>query len=128
MSAENAPKTITVMIVDDEAFFRKLLHDILTEGGMSVVAEAGDGREAVEQFRHHRPDVILMDIYMAEMSGIDATREIISVDSNAHIFICSGVGFDQDLDAALQAGAQGVIYKPFYAEEVLDTIRRAVSI
>ena len=73
----------TVMIVDDELFFRTLLREILEKQGMIVVAEAVNGRDAVEKYRQHRPDVTIMDIVMPEMHGIDATREIIAADAHA---------------------------------------------
>lgn len=119
-------RSISVMIVDDELFFRGLLRDILTRAGFAVVAEANNGADAVEMFRQHSPDVVLMDIYMPGRNGIESTRDIVAMNREAKILICSGVGFDQDLDAAMQAGAKGVIYKPFYEEEVVDTIRKAL--
>ena len=117
----------TVLIVDDELFFRGLLRDILAKAGFNVVADAADGAEAVELYRKHLPEIVLMDIYMPEKSGIDSIREIMAVDPQAKILVCSGVGYDMDLDAALQAGAHGVIYKPFYDEEVLETIRKTLA-
>lgn len=115
------------MIVDDELFFRGLLRDILTRAGLNVVAEASNGADAVEMYRKLSPSIVLMDIYMPEKNGIDSTRDIIAIDKNARILICSGVGYDQDLDAAIQAGARGVVYKPFYDEEVLEAVRNALA-
>ncbi len=117
----------TVMVVDDELFFRGLLRDILARDGLHVVAEASDGTEAVALYREYSPAIVLMDIYMPEKSGIDSTREILALDPGAKILICSGVGYDQDLEAAIQAGARGVIYKPFYDEEVLALVRKTLS-
>jgi len=120
-------QTATVLIVDDELFFRGLLRDILAKAGFNVVADAADGAEAVELYRKHLPEIVLMDIYMPEKSGIDSIREIMAVDPQARILVCSGVGYDMDLDAALQAGARDVIYKPFYDEEVLEIIRKTLA-
>lgn len=117
----------TVLIVDDELFFRGLLRDILVKGGFNVVADAADGAEAVELYRTHLPAIVLMDIYMPEKSGIESIREIMAVDPGAKILVCSGVGYDMDLDAAMQSGARGVIYKPFFDEEVLETIRKTLA-
>jgi len=117
----------TVLIVDDELFFRGLLRDLLSKAGLTVVADAANGAEAIELYRKHRPALVLMDIYMPEMSGIEATRDIIALDAGAKILICSGVGFDMDLDAAMRVGARGVIYKPFYDEEVLGVIRETLA-
>jgi two-component system chemotaxis response regulator CheY len=120
-------RVATVMIVDDELFFRGLLRDILTKDGLQVVAEAANGVEAVALYKEHSPAIVLMDIYMPEKNGIDTTREIMALDPQARILICSGVGYDQDLEAALQQGARGVIYKPFFDEEVLDIIRKTLA-
>lgn len=120
-------RAATIMIVDDELFFRGLLRDILTKGGFKVIAEAANGADAVAMYRQHLPNLVLMDIYMPEKSGIESTREIMAIDPQARILICSGIGYDQDLDAALQAGARGVIYKPFYEEEVLENINNTLA-
>ncbi len=117
----------SILIVDDELFFRELLRDILTKQGYAIVAEAADGVEAVDKFRTFRPDIIIMDIFMPGGNGIEAAREITSLDRNAKVLICSGVGYDDDIEAALQAGAKGVIYKPFLPTEVMDAINKAMA-
>lgn len=116
-----------ILVVDDEMFFRSLLRDILTQNGWSDVIEAADGDEAVLMYREHAPSLVLMDIYMPDKSGIDSTREIISINPAAKILICSGVGYDQDLQAALQAGAKDVIYKPFYETEVVESVKKTLA-
>lgn len=110
------------MIVDDELFFRGLLRDILKQEGFPVVAEAVDGSEAIEKYRLHRPAITIMDIFMPEKNGIEATKEIVSIDKNAKVVICSGIGYDDDVEAALSAGARGVILKPFMPKEITETI------
>jgi two-component system chemotaxis response regulator CheY len=117
----------TAMIVDDELFFRELLRDILAKEGFTVVAEAANGSEAVEKYRAHRPAVTLMDIFMPVENGIDATREIVAIDSNARVLICSGIGYDDDIEVALKSGARDVIYKPFMPEEVMASINKALA-
>jgi two-component system, chemotaxis family, chemotaxis protein CheY len=117
----------TVLIVDDELFFRGLLRDILEQNGYSVIAEASDGIDAVAQFRLHRPDLTIMDIFMPEGNGIESTREIRSLDRNARVLICSGVGYDDDIDAALEAGARDIIYKPFMPDEVIGCVEKALA-
>jgi two-component system, chemotaxis family, chemotaxis protein CheY len=116
-----------ILIVDDEAFFRGLLSDMLKQNGYSVIAEAANGEEAVAKFRELSPALVMMDIYMPGKGGIEATREIISIDPSAKILICSGTGFDEDLDAALKAGAKGAVYKPFYDDEVLESVGKALA-
>lgn len=117
----------TIMIVDDERFFREVLREMLVKDGFTVVAEASSGDEAVQKFAEFAPALVLMDIYMPGMSGIEATREIVTSDAAAKIIICSGTGYDDDIKAAIQAGALGIIYKPFYDEEVLQTVRSILA-
>ena len=116
----------TIMIVDDELFFREVLRDILTQGGFTVVAEVADGSEAFAKYRFHRPAITIMDIFMQGKNGIEATQEIVSFDKDAKVLICSGVGFDEDIDAAYQAGACGVILKPLIPDEILETIKKVM--
>jgi two-component system, chemotaxis family, chemotaxis protein CheY len=122
-----ALKEIRVLIVDDELFFRKVLRDMLTKIGFTVVAEAADGKEAVRQFATHRPNVTLMDIYMPEQSGIEATKEILAINKNAKIIICSASDADYDTQAALDAGAKSILMKPFVAKEVYESIRKVLT-
>lgn len=117
----------TVMIVDDEIFYRRILRDILEKEGFSVVAEAVDGVEAVKSFKDCRPAVVLMDIYMPNKSGMDATKEILLIDGNAKVVICSGQGYDEDARASLATGARHVILKPFIKDEVIDIVNRLAS-
>jgi two-component system chemotaxis response regulator CheY len=119
--------TSTVLLADDELFFRQVLGRMLRDNGYTVVAEASDGEEAVLKFRESAPALVFMDIYMPNMNGIEATRKIIAVNPAAKIVICSGTGYDDDIDAALKAGARGVIFKPFFDEEVLETVRTVLA-
>ena len=127
MDNNSSPVARTIMIVEDEYFFRELLRDILENEGFTVVAEAVDGAEGVEKYRLIRPDLTIMDIFMPEKNGIDATREIVSGDANAKILICSGTGYDEHVEDAMQAGARGVIYKPFFSQEVVEIINKVLS-
>lgn len=127
MSSTSADKNLTVLIVDDELFFRELLRELLVDEGFTVVAEAANGDEAVEKYRAFLPRITIMDIFMPGKSGIDATREIVSFDNNAKVLICSGVGYNDDVEAALSAGARDVIYKPFMPEEVVAIINKALA-
>jgi two-component system chemotaxis response regulator CheY len=114
------------MIVDDEAFFRSLLRDILEKEGFTVVAEAVNGEDAVAKYRQYRPAVTIMDIFMPEKHGIDATREIVEFDKNARVLICSASGFDDEVEAAFGAGARALILKPFMPDEITDTIDKVL--
>jgi two-component system, chemotaxis family, chemotaxis protein CheY len=117
----------TVLIVDDELFFRELLREILEKNGYAVIAEASDGIDAVAQFMVHRPALTVMDIFMPEGNGIEATREILSLDPEARVVVCSGVGYEDDIEAALDAGALGIIYKPFMPDEVINSLSKALG-
>jgi two-component system chemotaxis response regulator CheY len=122
-----ALKDITILIVDDELFFRQVLRDILEKIGFTVVAEAADGNEAVEKFRVHRPHVTIMDIYMPEKNGIDATKEMVALDSRAKVLVCSASDYDYDIQAALDAGATLTLMKPFVPKEVYEGIKKALT-
>lgn len=122
-----ALKDINIMIVDDESFFRQVLRDILEKIGFTVVAEAANGNEALAQYRKYRPHITIMDIYMPEKNGIDATREMIAIDSNAKVLVCSASDYDQDTQAALDVGAKAILLKPFVPKEIYEAIKKALT-
>lgn len=115
-----------VLIVDDVAFVRKTLAEILTQANYQVVGEASDGAEAVDQYVKLRPDLVTMDVVMPQMSGIDATRRIIKMDKNAKIVIISAMGQENLVMEAINVGAKDYILKPFSAEEVVKTVEHAL--
>ena len=115
------------MIVDDELFFRQMLRDILVEAGFTIVAEASNGVEAVANYRKYRPEITIMDIFMPEENGVAAIKEIIAYDKNARVLIYTGIGFDEDAEVALQAGAKEVILKSFSPEEVMAVINKVLT-
>jgi two-component system chemotaxis response regulator CheY len=117
----------TIMIADDELFFRQMLRDMLVEAGFTVVAEASNGIEAVDKYRKHRPEITIMDIFMPEENGIAAIKEIIAIDKNAKVLIYTGIGFDEDAEVALRAGAKEVILKSFSPEEVTAVIKKMLT-
>ena len=117
----------TVMIVDDAFFMRNLLRSILEMAGYRVVAEAEDGEKAVAAYREHRPDLVIMDVIMPVMNGVDAARQILDFDRDACVVMCSIIGLEQMVDAAREAGAAGVIFKPFTADEVITTLWQALG-
>ena len=127
MDNTSAKPSATVMIVDDELFFREMLRDVLVNAGFNIVAEALDGDEAVDKYRMHRPDITVMDIFMPEKNGIDAIKEIIAFDADARILIYTGLGFDDDAEVALRAGARDVVLKTFSPEEVTEVIKRVLA-
>jgi two-component system, chemotaxis family, chemotaxis protein CheY len=127
MENSSTQSSVTVMVVDDEFFFREMLRDVLASGGFKVVAEASNGVEAVELYRRLRPQITIMDIFMPEQNGIDSIKEIIAFDKEAKILIYTGLGFDDDVEVALKAGAREVILKTFFPEEVTAVINKVLA-
>lgn len=122
-----ALKDVRILIVDDEAFYRNALREILEKIGFTVVAEAADGREAVRMFLTHRPHVTIMDVYMSGKNGIDATREMIALDKNANVLTSSASDCASDTQAVLKVGAKGVLKKPFEAKEIYEAVKTVLG-
>lgn len=116
-----------ILIVDDAAFMRMMIRDILTKNGYEVVGEAQDGAQAVEKYKELHPDLVTMDITMPEMDGIAALKEIRKMDSNAKIIMCSAMGQQAMVIDAIQAGAKDFIVKPFQADRVIEAIKKTLS-
>ena len=116
-----------VLIVDDAAFMRMMVKDILSKNGYEIVGEAENGMKALEKFQELKPDLVTMDITMPEMDGITAVKEIKKVDPNAKVVMCSAMGQQAMVIEAIQAGARDFIVKPFQADRVLEAIRQAVG-
>jgi DNA-binding NarL/FixJ family response regulator len=115
---------IRVLAVDDHSVFRQGIASLLEDQpDMTLVAEASNGREAIQQFRAHRPDVTLMDLQMPEMNGLDAAIAIRSEFPNARIVVLTTYSGDVQVLRALKAGAQGYLLKSLLHEELLKTIR-----
>ena len=122
-----ALKDVRILIVDDEIFFRRVLRDLLEKIGFTVVAEAADGKEAVDGYRAHRPHIVIMDIYMPDKNGIEATREMVAINPRANVLVASASDYDEDTQAALNAGARAILKKPFVPKEVYETIRKVLT-
>ena len=116
-----------ILIVDDAAFMRMMIKDILTKNGYEVVAEAANGVEAVELYKSHQPDLVTMDITMPDMDGIEAVKQIKAIDPNAKIIMCSAMGQQSMVMDAIRAGAKDFIVKPFQAERVLEAINKVIG-
>src|SRR5258708_22531336 len=116
-----------VLVVDDAAFMRATLRDIFGRAGYNVVGEAKNGREAVELYARHLPDLVTMDIVMPELSGIEAVRIITASHPQAKIIMCSAMGQQSLVIEAIQAGARDFVIKPFQAARVLEAAARALE-
>jgi DNA-binding NarL/FixJ family response regulator len=115
---------IRVLAADDHEIVRDGIASLIgTQSDMQLIAQASDGREAVEQFRKHHPDVTLMDLQMPDMSGTDAINAIRGEFPEARIVVLTTYAGDAQVKRALQAGAQGYLLKGLLRKELLDTIR-----
>lgn len=115
-----------VLVVDDAAFMRKMVGDVLTADGHEVVGEATNGVEALARFQELRPDLTTLDITMPERDGLTALRDILSFDPTAKIVMCSALGQESKVLESLKAGAKDFIVKPFQPERVRDAITKAL--
>ncbi len=116
-----------VLIVDDAAFMRMMIKDILTKNGYEIAGEAENGQVAIDKFKEVKPDLVTMDITMPEMDGIAAVKAILGFDSSARVIMCSAMGQQSMVIDAIQAGAKDFIVKPFQPERVLEAVSKALS-
>jgi DNA-binding NarL/FixJ family response regulator len=118
------PKQIRVLVVDDHPLLRQGIAGLIAdESDITLVAEAANGREAVQQFRTHRPDITLMDLQMPEMNGLDAMVNILGEFPDARIIVLTTYSGDVQALRAIQAGARAYLLKNSLHKELLDTIR-----
>src|SRR5712692_4305637 len=119
-----SPNSIRILAVDDHPLFRSGIAALLaTQPDMSLVAEASNGREAIERFRAHRPDITLMDLQMPDMNGIDAMIAIRDEFPEARIIVLTTYTGDVQVFRAIKAGAQAYVIKNLVHKELLQTIR-----
>ncbi len=116
-----------ILICDDAAFMRMMIKDILTKNGYNVAGEAENGAKAVEKYNELKPDLVLMDITMPEMDGIQALKNIKASDAGAQVIMCSAMGQQAMVIEAIQAGAKDFIVKPFQADRVLEAVKKVVG-
>ncbi len=118
---------LRAIIVDDDPFARKMIKDALQRAGVTVIAEAHNGRQAVELTRHYHPDVVLMDVVMPELDGIAATRRIIKDDPRQVIIILTTADSDEIGLLGLSAGARGFLAKDVDVDILPQAIHGALS-
>ena len=119
---------IDVLIADDLKFIKLVLRELVEKAGFRVVREASNGQEAVELYKDKRPDVVLMDITMPKMDGLTALKQILRLDPQAKIIMCSALGQQSLIVQALQLGAKDFIVKPFREERVIAAIKKILDI
>ena len=116
-----------ILIVDDSAFMRMMIKDILTKNGYNVIGEAENGAKAFEKYNELKPDLVLMDITMPEVDGIAALKKIKGADPNALIIMCSAMGQQAMVIEAIQGGAKDFIVKPFQPDRVLEAVKKVIG-
>jgi two-component system chemotaxis response regulator CheY len=119
---------INVLIADDLKFIKLVLRELVEKAGFRVVGEASNGEEAVELYQDKRPDVVLLDITMPKMDGLAALKQILKIDPEAKVIMCSALGQQSLMVQALQLGAKDFIVKPFREERVIAAIKHILDI
>ncbi|UOE93261.1 MULTISPECIES: response regulator [Bacillaceae] len=117
----------SVLIVDDAAFMRMMIKDILSKNDFEIAGEAANGAEAIEKYKELKPDLVTMDITMPEKDGIQALKEIKEIDGNAKIIMCSAMGQQSMVIDAIQSGAKDFVVKPFQADRVIEAIKKVLG-
>lgn len=116
-----------ILIVDDAAFMRMMIKDILTKNGYNVVGEAENGQVAIAKYKELKPDLVLMDITMPQVDGIQALKGIKAEDGGAKVIMCSAMGQQAMVIESIQAGAKDFIVKPFQADRVIEAVKKVVG-
>ena len=116
-----------ILLVDDAAFMRMMVKETLTKAGYTDLYEAADGMQAVETYNDIKPDLVLMDITMPNMDGLEALKAIKSKDPNANIVMCSAMGQESMVIDAIKSGAKDFIVTPFKPDRILKTVSSIVD-
>jgi len=116
-----------ILVVDDAAFMRMMVKDILVKNGYEVVGEAENGLRAVERYKETEPDLVIMDITMPEMDGIEAVKQIKKINNAAKIIMCSAMGQQGMVIESIQAGARDFIVKPFQADRIIEAVKKVLG-
>ena len=111
-----------ILLVDDAAFMRKVVRDTLSKNGYNDLYEAVDGADAVEKYTEISPDLVIMDITMPNMDGLEALKAIRAKDGSANVVMCSAMGQESMVMDAVRSGAKDFIVKPFKPDRVLKTV------
>lgn len=116
-----------ILVVDDAAFMRMMVKDVLTKNGYTNILEAENGANAVEKYKIEKPDLVVMDITMPVMDGIQALKAIKEFDSNAKVIMCSAMGQEAMVMDAVSSGALDFIVKPFKPDRVIQAVSKALE-
>ena len=116
-----------ILVVDDAAFMRMMIKDSLSKNGYTNLVEAEDGAAAVEKYQSEHPDLVIMDITMPNLNGIQALQAIRAIDSNAKVIMCSAMGQESMVVEAIRFGALDFIVKPFKPDRFLQTVNKVLG-
>ena len=114
----------TILIADDTTFMREMLKSALDPEKFQIIGEATDGAMAVEYYKEKKPDLLILDINMPKMNGIDALTEIMKIDPNAKVIMCSDQKYESMIMMALKKGAKDFVIKPFTSYDVLLAVKK----
>lgn len=113
-----------VLVVDDAAFMRVSIKNMITKHGFEVVGEAENGKIAVQKFQELSPDIVTLDITMPEMNGLDALKEIMKNNPNAIVIMVSALGQESMVREAVMSGAKGFVVKPFKEDVIVSALNK----
>lgn len=116
-----------ILIVDDAAFMRMTIKKMVEAHGHEAVGEAENGVEAIKKYQELRPDIVLLDITMPEMNGVDAMKALKGLDAGVKVIICSAMGQQAMVAQTIQAGAKDFIVKPFVEERLMASIDKVIN-
>lgn len=128
MTEANSSAGIRAVIADDEAFIRQVLLKMLERLGVEVVGVAENGKIAVDLFQETKPDIVILDIAMPEMDGLEALRKILALDPEARVLMCTSFSSKQYVVEAVKVGAKGYLNKPFDLDKIREKISKIVHV
>lgn len=117
-----------ILLVDDAGFMRMMIKNYLTKAGYTDFVEGEDGAQAVQLYQQEKPDLLIMDITMPNMDGIEALREIKKIDPGARVVMCSAMGQESMVMEAITLGAMDFIVKPFKEERIVQTVSKVLPL
>ena len=117
-----------ILIVDDAGFMRKMVQTHLSKAGYTEFIEGEDGQRAIDIYKEQKPDLVIMDITMPNVDGIEALRQIKATDSDAKVIMCSAMGQEAMVMEAIKLGALDFIVKPFKAERIIQTVNKILPL
>ena len=116
-----------ILVVDRTAFIRSIIKDILNKAGYNVIAEAGNGKKAVEQFLANKPDLVVMEVQIPEVDGFEALKAMRETDPGVPVIMCSAAGQQAMVLAAIKAGAKDYLVKPIQPDRLIEAVKACIG-